>query len=177
MKVYLIILAVILMPVCKAQEEISLNDYRFTMSASKIGLMQMKAASLAGEKGSSAEVKLLAQRIIKQQGKSSMEIKKLADFRGIFLMGDLDKKQQKCFDKLSAKKGLEFDKAYVRLMKKLNSRILKDFKKEIENGQDPELRDWAILKLPALESQLNVSEEAVEAFAIAKLEELVTYKD
>ncbi len=172
----MILVAMLAVFFCQAQEEISIEDYRFTISASKAGLMELKLGQLALTNASSEEVKLLGQRMITHHTRTNKELKRLADQRGLFLMGDLDEKQQKRFEKLAAKKGLEFDKAYTKLMNRGHKKVIKDFEKEITKGEDVELKSWATATLPVLEAQMLGNQEIIEVMAKEKLEKLITFK-
>jgi putative membrane protein len=176
-KLKMILFAMLAVFFCQAQEEISLGDYRFTISASKSGLMGLKLGQLALTSASSEEVKLMGQRMVEHHTRTNKELKKLADHRGLFLLGDLDEKQQKSFEKIAAKKGVEFDKAYTRLMKKGHKQVVKDYKKEIIKGEDIELKSWATATLPLLESQMQGTQAVIELLAKDKLEKLITYKN
>ncbi|HOZ87911.1 MAG TPA: DUF4142 domain-containing protein [Bacteroidia bacterium] len=176
-KLTMILVAMLAVFLCQSQEDISLADYRFTISASKSGLMGLKLGELALTNASSDEVKLMGQRMVDHHTRTNKELKKLADQRGLFLLGDLDEKQQKRFGKIAAKKGVEFDKAYTKLMKKGHKQVVKDFEKEITKGEDVELKSWATATLPVLESQMQGTQEAIELMAKEKLEKLITYKN
>jgi len=175
-KLRITLVAVLAVLFCQSQEEISIEDYRFTMSVARTGLMHIKLAQLASANASSEETKNFGERMVIHYSQTNKEIKRLADQRGLFIPGDLNKKQQKRFNKISSKKGVDFDKAYAKFLKKEHKNDANVFDKEIKNGQDIELKNWAFLTLEKMELRIQGVDKSNDELVMEKLEKLITYK-
>lgn len=169
MKKIVLIAGMLMTGLVTAQEEISLEDYRFTTGAAKAGILELKLGELAIQNGASAEIRMLGERIVDHHNKTYKELKKLADQRGIFLVAGMNEKQQKQFRKISEKKGKDFDRACAKKLARDHKAQLERFEREARNGQDPELRNWALVTLQTLELQVQLSEATRETLSKEKL--------
>jgi putative membrane protein len=62
---------------------------------------------------------------------------------------------QKTYDDLAAKKGKDFDKAYVRQMIEDHELTITMFKKAVDDVKDPNVRTFANNTLPKLQMHLD----------------------
>ena len=60
--------------------------------------------------------------------------------------------------KLSGLSGAAFDKAYMKEMLKDHKKAISAFKREAEQGQDPEVKNWAAKTLPTLQEHYTVAQ-------------------
>ena len=60
-------------------------------------------------------------------------------------------------DDLAAKKGADFDKAYINAMIDDHQEDIDEFKKESTDGKDADLKTWATNKLPTLQGHLDMA--------------------
>ena len=135
------------------------NDAEFVVDAADGGMLEVELAELAIKTTSSAEVKKYAQMILKDHSATNTELKNLAEKKNITLPIALSDKAQKKYDDLRDKTGEDFDKAYCKLMVDDHQEDIKEFKKQAEKGNDPELKSWAAEKVNALEYHLATAEE------------------
>lgn len=136
------------------------KDEKFAKCAAADGLMEVKISQLAVNKVASPSIKTHAQHMIDDHMKANDELKMLAAGKNIALPSALNKKQQKCYDKMAKLEGKQFDKKYVKQMKCNHKKAVCVFKKEAKKGKDPELKAWASGKVPVLEAHLTMWKDA-----------------
>src|SRR5437870_1412578 len=105
--------------------------------------------------GSSDEVKSFGERMATDHKAAGDKLKALADQKGITLLDGLPKDVEKDEISLGKKKGKDFDKAYMAMMVKDHEADVKDFQKEADKGQDPDVKSYASSTLPTLQDHLN----------------------
>jgi putative membrane protein len=133
-------------------------DEDFVMMAAEGGLFEVMAGELAVKKGS-AKVRKLGQMMADDHGKANADLKKIASEKNISLPSSLGNDLQKKYDQLMEKDGKDFDKAYADLMVKDHKKDIEKFRKESEEGKDPDFKKFATEKLPTLQHHLEMSEE------------------
>jgi putative membrane protein len=133
------------------------DDTEFAVTAADGGMLEVQLGELAKTKATSQEVKAFADMMVTDHTKANEELKSLAAKKNITLPTTLSDKSRKSYEDLSKKTGKEFDEAYASLMVDDHQKTVNDFKKQAENGNDPELKSWAAGKVPALEHHLERS--------------------
>lgn len=136
---------------------VSKKDEKFVLEASLLGTMEVKSSQLALNNANSAEVRTLAQNMITDHTSSNEELKAYADKKNILSPTELDNKQRKCYYKLSKLQGKDFDKKYLKTLKKSHKKAICIYKKASKKATDPELKSWAAQKLPQLEHHLEMT--------------------
>lgn len=134
-------------------------DIKFAETAADDGLFEVQVAELAKTKSKTKEVKDFAQSMITDHSAANEELKQTAAARNISIPSSMSEDKQEKYGKLAEKNGKDFDEAYTDMMVKAHKDAIDLFEKEAENGNDPELRDWAAQKLPTLRHHLQMAEE------------------
>jgi putative membrane protein len=152
-------------PVSRAQSNQSANrmsaaDSTFAQKAAQGGMAEVKLGELAKDHASNQAVKTFGQRMVDDHTKANDELKSIAGKKGITLPSDLDSKDQATYDRLSKLNGAEFDRAYITDMVKDHRTDVSEFRRESEQGQDPDLKSFAGKTLPTLEEHLKLAESA-----------------
>lgn len=135
------------------------NDAEFVVDAADGGMFEVQAAELAIKSASSDEVKKFAEMVLKDHSTANTELKAIAEKKNITLPVALSDDKQKKYDDLADKAGEEFDEAYCKLMVDDHEKDIKEFKRQAEKGEDPELKSWAAEKVTTLEHHLVTAEE------------------
>ena len=135
------------------------NDAEFVVDAADGGMLEVQLAELAIKTSASEEVKNFAKMILKDHSKTNTELKQLAEKKNITLPIALSDKAQKTYDDLADKTGEDFDKAYCKYMVDDHEEDIKEFKRQADKGEDPELKSWASEKVTSLEHHLATAEE------------------
>ncbi|MCX8530836.1 DUF4142 domain-containing protein [Chryseobacterium luquanense] len=144
-------------------QALSNQDKTFVDAAAKGGMMEVMMGELAATNASNTSVKSLGQTIAKDHKMANDELKKWAATVNYSLSSSMDASQQKMHDDLKAKKGADFDKAYVDMMVNDHKKDIAVFKKQSTDGADKNLKAFAIKTLPTLENHLKESEKVKAA--------------
>ncbi|HMG92592.1 MAG TPA: DUF4142 domain-containing protein [Chryseolinea sp.] len=135
------------------------NDAEFVVDAADGGMLEVQLAELAMKTSTSDEVKNYAKMILTDHSAANKELKTIAEKKNITLPIALSDKNQKKLDDIADKTGEDFDKAYCKLMVDDHQEDIKEFKKQADDGNDPELKGWASEKVATLEHHLVTAEE------------------
>jgi putative membrane protein len=146
-------------PVTSDRRETS-ADRTFVMKMAQGGMAEVELGKLAVKNGGSQEVKAFGQRMIDDHSKAGDELRAIAGRKNIPWPAVPDAKAQSLYDKLSTLNGEAFDREYVSAMISGHKAVAADLQTESKSGRDPEVKEWAIKTLPAVESHLNQAEHA-----------------
>jgi len=139
------------------------DDSKFAVAAADGGMLEVQLGKLAATNASSKTVKDLGKMMVSDHSAANEELKALAARKNITLPSGLSDKSQKIYDKLAAKTGSDFDKAYTEDMVDDHNEDISDFKKEVDKGTDADVKAWAAGKVPVLEHHLEMSKTAKDA--------------
>ncbi|HSZ72742.1 MAG TPA: DUF4142 domain-containing protein [Cytophagaceae bacterium] len=147
----------------KFMDEGMRKDARFAVSAADGGMLEIELGKLAETNASSDVVKQFAQHIVHDHGKGNEELQTIAHANVISLPDAPSAKSRKEIDKFTQKKGEEFDKDYIDFMVKDHKEDIAEFEKEVDKGNNPELKAWALKTLPVLKQHLQMAEDTHNA--------------
>lgn len=126
-------------------------DRDWAMKSADGGMMEVQSSELAMNTSSNQAVKDFAKMMIDDHTKANNELKSLAASKGISLPATLGPEHKAKYDELAAKKGADFDKAYVATMDMDHQKTVQSFKDYSQNGTDADMKGWASKTLPTLE--------------------------
>ncbi|AHF66481.1 MULTISPECIES: DUF4142 domain-containing protein [Pseudomonas] len=135
----------------------------FVEDASAKGIAEVEAGKLAQEKGSSADVKSFADKMIKDHTAANNKLKALAESKNLEVSSDaqmMDKAKSMVLELRSAK---SFDQAYANNQVKAHEEAIALFEEEAANGEDAELKAFAADTLPKLKEHLVHAKELAKA--------------
>ena len=138
------------------------EDAEFAVEAADGGLLEVELGTMALTKAASPEVKQFAQKIVDDHTKANNELKALAQKKNITLPTSMGDEHKRKYENLQEKSGTEFDKEYMDLMVKDHKADIREFEEQAEDGNDPEIKEWASSKLPALRHHLEEAERLHE---------------
>jgi putative membrane protein len=141
-----------------AMAAMSSEDKTFAHKAAAGGQAEVAFGQLAKENASAAAVKQFGQRMVTDHTQANQELMQIAGSQNLDLPKGLDAKHQAKEQKLSTTKGTAFDKAYMQDMVQDHKEDVADFRKEAEQGQDPQLKAFAAKYLPVLEKHLQMAQ-------------------
>ena len=113
---------------------------------------------MAADKAESDAVKNFGQRKMTDHGKANQELKDLAASEGVTLPTEMNAEAKALQKELSGLSGAEFDKAYMKEMLKDHKKDISAFKKEAEQGQDADVKNWAAKTLPTLQEHYTIAQ-------------------
>lgn len=129
-------------------------DAKFATDVANGGMAEVALGKIAAEKATNPQVKEFANMMVMDHGKANEELMTIAKAKNITLPVAPDADHQKMAADISAKSGVEFDKAYVDAMvdgHKKTASLLEDGSK---NCKDMELMAFATKTLPVVKAHL-----------------------
>lgn len=136
------------------------DDAEFAAKAAEGSMLEVQLGELAQTNATSPKVKEFGQTMINDHTKANDELKELAKTKNIALPAALGTEKANKYEELKAKKGNEFDKAYIDYMIKDHEEDIDAFREQSKEGNDPDIKAWAGGKLPTLEHHLQMAQEA-----------------
>lgn len=130
----------------------------FVRDAALGAMAGVEIGRLATERAASAEVKHFAQRMVADHGRSSGELKTLAQHKDFTLPTELDAAHKQTRDRLATLSGAAFDRAYMDVMRTDHRKDVEAFRQQSRSGRDPDVKAFAAKSLPTLESHLQLAE-------------------
>jgi len=119
-------------------------------------LFEIKAAENAALNATTEDVKKLSAMLVEAHTKMNVDIKSLADQKGVTLPSDLTEEQRKDIEKLAEKTGIDYDKAFTDKMKSKHEDAVKFYEKTAEKCDDAEIKNWAATTTPEVRSHLDM---------------------
>jgi putative membrane protein len=135
------------------------RDAEFAVRTASSGFLEIELGVQAATTSSSPRVKAFGSTMTAAHAKATEQIKSIATSKNITLPSVPDNDKQKWMDHLKQKSGAEFDKAYIDLMIRYHKEDIEHCRKEIEKGNDPEIKALATSILPVLQHHLQMAEE------------------
>jgi putative membrane protein len=131
------------------------DDAKFAVDAANGGMTEIELSKLAVNQATNAKVKEFANMMVMDHGKAGDELKAIAATKNITLPDSISADSKKAWSDLSAKKGAEFDKAYVDKMVTDHKATVDLFENASKNVKDPELKAFADKTLPVIKGHLT----------------------
>ena len=132
------------------------NDARdFALKAANGSMMEVELGKMAEKKSSNKRVKSFGAMMVKDHTETGEELKNFASAHNLNLPDSIDESSRKEVDKLSKKKGIDFDRAYMDMMVDDHSKDLEDFRKAADNLSDSTLKSFAQVTMPILAKHLD----------------------
>lgn len=135
----------------------STADLKFTQEAAQGALFEIESGKLAVQKGSNARVREYGQRMIESTGKMKSELESVAARDDIPIPHKPDPAQQTLMDNFSRLAGTAFDRAYMQNQIRNQEQDIAEFRLEVKDGENPDLKDFAKRNVAVIESNLNVA--------------------
>lgn len=135
------------------------KDASFAVDVADAGRLEVELGKLAETNASAASVKNFGKQMVTDHGKANDELMTLAKTKGITLPAALSDKCQKMYNDLSAKKGSDFDKAYMDAQVDGHKDVVDLLQKESDKGEDPDIKAWAQGKLPTVQHHLDMAKQ------------------
>ena len=131
------------------------DDKDFMIEAASGGLLEVELGKLAQTNASNASVKSFGKMMVDDHTKANSELTALAKAKNITVPSTPGEDAQKHIDELKAKKGADFDKAYVDLMVDDHKEDIDEFQKAADDAKEPEIKALAAKTLPVLKMHLQ----------------------
>jgi putative membrane protein len=125
-------------------------------------MFEIQSSQLAlTEKQPDKDTKPFAQRMVKDHQKTTAELKKLVDSGRVQakLPTALDSDHQQMLDELKGKTGKDFDQSYDQIQVKAHEDAVALFEAYAREGDNADLKKWAVATLPHLKQHLKMSQK------------------
>jgi putative membrane protein len=138
------------------------SDQSFVRQAASGGMAEVKMGQLAQDKGASDGVKNFGKMMEMDHTNAGNQLKEVAGRNKITVPDKVNARDQATYDKFSKLSGSDFDKAYADQMIMDHQKTIALFKKEMNDGQNPDLKGLATETLPTLQEHLKQAREMKE---------------
>lgn len=115
---------------------LSHGDKKFIKKVARASTNEVALSQLADSRASSSEVKSFAQMMITDHTQANADLTSLAKTKGIDVTKAVDEGKLDNVSSLSSKSGVDFDKAYAKLMVSAHNGAVGLFKDEVTAGKD-----------------------------------------
>ena len=129
----------------------------FLQKAAMSDMYEVQAGKLAADKAQSDAVKQFGQQMVDAHTKTTDELMGIVKSKNIKVdvPTKLDSEHQKLIDDLNSASAKDFDKTYASQQVDAHQNAVKLFKKYAEDGDDPDVKQFAAKTLPAIEHHLD----------------------
>ena len=145
----------------------ALTAAAFVRVAATSDLYETEASRLAEQRAQSAEVKRFAERMLRDHGKTTGELKgMLGQLQGVSaqqMPTRLDQQHETLMQQLQGAQGAEFDRAFARQQVQSHQAAVDLFRAYAQSGDDARLKQWASQTLPSLEEHLREAQQLLRA--------------
>ena len=133
----------------------------FASLAAMSDLFEIQTGEMAGSQAGSKAVNQFGKMLVKDHGKSSKQLAKLAKAAGIegLLPAALDQRHAVIADSLKDARGESFDAAFAQIQVQAHQEGIALFKAYAANGDDAQLKAFAKKGLPVLEKHLSMAQK------------------
>lgn len=138
-------------------------DVEYAVKAANGGMLEVQLGKLAATNGTSQKVVDFAKMMVDDHSKANKELMAIAASKFITMPAILDNKTQKDYDDFTKMDKKDFDKAYIDYMVKDHKEDIDEFKKEVKDGKDAEIKGFALKHIPILEHHLQMAQAASDA--------------
>lgn len=130
------------------------QDERFMVSAAEFDFEQILLGKLAKQRATSTDVKDLAIMLEEAHRTSKSELGSMGILKSIAVPSTPTKAAHAVYDKINIVSVEEFDAAYLTQVIASHNDAIRLFEQCIGANHDPDVRNWAITKLPDLRTHL-----------------------
>lgn len=139
------------------------GDAEFAVKAASGGMMEVELGKLALANASSGQVKEFGQAMIDEHSAANSELQQLAQQKGVALPSAPAEDHQEKINELSAKRGGEFDRAYIDFMVEDHKEDIELFQDAANHSHDEDLKLWFSGKITVLRHHLSMAENLKES--------------
>ncbi len=143
------------------------TDQNFVTQAAQDGMGEVAIVKVAEQKATDPQVKNLAKKLLDDHNKADDQLKDIASKQDITLPSDMSQQDKDRVDRLSKLSGKQFDQAFLKEQVKDHQKDIQAFQNEANNGQDPQLKQWAQNKLSVLRDHLQMAQKLAKQEGVA----------
>ena len=133
------------------------TNAQFLVDAAAMDLELVKLGELAQTNSKMPDVKKLGEMMKMNHTNSLKNLQTLASAKQVTLPTAITNGGQATYDKIMAKKGVDFDKNYCNMMVSMHKNAVEKFEKANVSVSDTDIKAWAETMLPALRTHLDAA--------------------
>lgn len=133
------------------------SDQEFLVAAFKAGLIEIDMGNLAKARGTSAELRVFAQRLVDDHQRANVVLSGIATKYGVALPKTAGPMQMANLISQTSQTGSGFDVAFAAQMVADHQKAIAVFRLHARTGQAKDLREFAESSLPTLEEHLRIA--------------------
>ncbi len=134
------------------------GDTAFAEKAAQGNMAEVRLGDLAQKKAESPDVKAFGKRMMEDHTRLNHDLQAVAGPSGVTMPTTPGAKEQEQYNRLSQLSGAAFDHAYMRDMLADHRADISAFRREADDGTNPEMKAYAAKSLPVLEEHLKLAE-------------------
>ena len=131
------------------------QDARFMSTAADINFGEIMLAKLAQQRSVAEDIKSIAKMCEETHRTANAELRALAMNKGIRVPTAASAKVMEEYDQLNLYSTKEFDSGYIGMIVTSHQNAITTFEKYINGPCDPEVKNWALGKVPELRMHLS----------------------
>ena len=131
------------------------QDARFMSTAADINFGEIMLAKLAQQRSVAEDIKSIAKMCEETHRTANAELRALAMNKGIRVATAASAKVMADYDQLNLYSTKEFDSGYIGMIVTSHQNAINTFEKYINGPCDPEVKNWALAKVPELRMHLS----------------------
>lgn len=160
-------LALIGFTACEDDEEtprtpVTSQDREFAKQATYSNLAEIAMGQLALTETEDESIRQFAQMMVTDHTEAQDELRYLAESYELELPDTLNNEQQAIYEQLEQLEGYAFDSAYIRSQVTAHQQAQQTFQKQIDQGENPNILDYASSILPHINTHLARAMELKE---------------
>ncbi len=140
-----------------------MQDRAFVSDVAKGDMAEVQLGQLAAQKGSSPQVKQLAQKMVDDYTKLTQQMQPIESSMQVKPPKKIDKKDQREVAKLNTLSGDAFDKEYLECVVQNHEKDLKQLKQEESSTANPQLKEVATKLEQLTQGHLAMAKQVAEA--------------
>jgi len=130
----------------------------FFTATFEMGLLEIEAAKLAGEKSESLPVREFAELMLQSYSRTNDSIRQIALSNHFELPQQPDGKGRELLEKLAKLEGPEFDRLYSTEMREAHKQAVQSFAMLAQTSPDPIVHTFAQTQLPATRDRFRIAQ-------------------
>ena len=143
----------------KSTQMANVTPQSFASQAAVLSTAEVELSQLALNNTKNEEIRIFAERMIKDHTAANEKLKKIASQENITVPQALDAEHRSVKQKLSSLKDDAFDREYRKEMAKGHDKAVALFEAYAQGGDNPQLKQWAAKTLPHLKQHMSMAEK------------------
>jgi len=139
------------------QGQLSSKDFKFVKAAVEGGKMEVTLGQIASQNAQDPAVREFGAKMVQDHQAANQELIQVITQKGATVTGTPGWLDERTISHLQGLKGTEFDKAYMKDMVSDHRDDIKEFQKEADNGDDPDVKNFASKTLATLQEHLRMA--------------------